>query len=272
MFRERTLGMMLEEGKITPERAELLRSWVHSGFNVNSDRRVEADDREGLESLLEYMERAPVSLERLTYRPDGMVLYRGNFHPGLRTDHRLVTGVEFLALLVPHVLLRYEVVIRSYGAASTRIRRALGWIKKGEEKKEAPRVAVLEAEESGFVRVRKRTWARLIRKVWLDDPELCGRCGERMKILSAFSSPAQDQVIEKILRARGEWDPPWLREREARGPPAVVPDPGPCVPPSGETRIEYDKGFHRDREEDAREEDAIERDPDLSSEPGFDGA
>jgi len=98
--------MMLKEGKITPGRAELLRGWVHSGFAVNSDRRVEPEDREGLQSLLEYMERAPVSLERLSYLPDGRVLHRGNFHPGLRTDHRLVSGVEFLALLVPHVLLR----------------------------------------------------------------------------------------------------------------------------------------------------------------------
>src|SRR5881397_3010691 len=45
----------------------------------------------------------------------------------------------------------------------------------------APAVAVLEAEESGFVRVRRRSWARLIQKVWLDDPELCPKCGERMK-------------------------------------------------------------------------------------------
>ena len=109
--------------KITPERAELLRGWVHSGFAVNSQRRVAAEDRKGLQSLPQYMERAPVSLDRLTYRLDGLVLYRGNFNPGLGTDHRLVSGVEFLALLVPHVLLRFECVIRSYGAASTTRRR-----------------------------------------------------------------------------------------------------------------------------------------------------
>ena len=40
-----------------------------------------------------------------------------------------------------------------------------------------------------------------------------------MKVLSAISSPVQDDVIEKILRARGEWDPPWTRERRARSPP-----------------------------------------------------
>jgi len=36
---------------------------------------------------------------------------------------------------------------------------------------------------------------------------------------SAISSPAQDALIEKILRHTGQWDPPWLRKRRARGPP-----------------------------------------------------
>ena len=40
-----------------------------------------------------------------------------------------------------------------------------------------------------------------------------------MEVLAALSSPAQDDVIEKILRARNEWDPPWKRPRKVRGPP-----------------------------------------------------
>ena len=40
-----------------------------------------------------------------------------------------------------------------------------------------------------------------------------------MKIISALSSPHQDDVIERILRARGEWDPPWQRAGKVRGPP-----------------------------------------------------
>ena len=39
-----------------------------------------------------------------------------------------------------------------------------------------------------------------------------------MHILS-FIQPSQGQVIEKILKARGQWDPPWKRPRPARGPP-----------------------------------------------------
>ena len=50
--------------KITEERIELLRSWRHSGFNVDSSRRVDQGDRLALEQLLQYIERPPVSLER----------------------------------------------------------------------------------------------------------------------------------------------------------------------------------------------------------------
>ena len=205
------------------------------------------------------MERAPVALERLEYRPDGLVLYRGNFHPGLGTDHRLVTGGEFLALLVPHVLLRFECVIRSYGAASPRIRRSLGWIAEGEGK-EAPAVHRIKGEESVFVKVRRRNWARLIQKVWLEDPTLCPRCGERMKVLSAISSPAQDDVIEKILRSRGEWDPPWLRSKPPRGPPSAGKS-GPGRSSAGETRIEYDEGF-----DPGREDGQADPEPEIGSE------
>ena len=61
----------------------------------------------------------------------------------------------------------------------------------------------------------------------MDDPELCAQCGSKLEVLAAISSPAQDDVIEKILKCRGEWRPPWEHERPPRGPPKqleVFPD------------------------------------------------
>ena len=78
-------------------------------------------DRKGLEGLLGYMERAPVSRRRLTYRQeDGLVHYQGTrFHPRLGTDHQLLPALDFLALLIPHIAgLRYEVTSRTCGAIS----------------------------------------------------------------------------------------------------------------------------------------------------------
>jgi hypothetical protein len=93
---------------------------------------------------------------------------------------------------------------------------------------------------SGFVRLRQRSWARLIARTYLENPELCPHCKKPMKVLAAISSPAQDDVIEAILRARGEWDPPWKRERKARGPP-----PGLVLCPAGPAADEAMRGARR---------------------------
>jgi hypothetical protein len=255
IFRERVFTFMVKNGKITPEVADGMRAWPHSGFQVNFQRQLEPDDRKGLEGLLTYMDRPAVSLRRLTYRDDGKVHYQGTrFHPRLGTDHQLLSPVEFLALVTTHVLLRYQVTLRSYGAASTTFRKRAGWIEKPPVhepprktfatgdlepsglcvRRPQPRgpadtplplgpVTGPREEESAFLKGRKRNWARLIRKTWLEDPCLCGACGQPMKVLAAISSPEQDDVIERILKARGQWNPPWKRERRARGPPPCDP-------------------------------------------------
>ena len=129
-FRERVFDFMIKKGKITSEVADGMRAWPHSGFQTDFQRKIEADDRKGLEGLLAYMDRPPVSLRRLTYRPhDGLVHYKGTkLHPRLGIDHQLLPSVDFLALLVVHVPLRYEITIRCYGALSTTFRKRVGWV------------------------------------------------------------------------------------------------------------------------------------------------
>jgi hypothetical protein len=74
-------------------------------------------------------------------------------------------------------------------------------------------------EDSPFLEKRKRSWAKLIARAWLEDPSLCRSCGLPMKIIAAFTSPQQDDVIERILRHMNLWDPPWKRHRKVRGTP-----------------------------------------------------
>ena len=69
-----------------------------------------------------------------------------------------------------------------------------------------------------YLRKRKRSWARLTSKVWLDDPTLCSSCHKPMRIIAAISREQED-VIERVLRHLHLWDPPWKRSRKARGPP-----------------------------------------------------
>ncbi|MFN0058348.1 MAG: hypothetical protein ACKVX7_07810, partial [Planctomycetota bacterium] len=42
------------------------KSWPHSGFRVHAERIIPPGDQRGLESILEYFERPPVSLKSLT--------------------------------------------------------------------------------------------------------------------------------------------------------------------------------------------------------------
>jgi hypothetical protein len=261
IFRERFLDLMLRRGKILPETAERMRAWEHSGFNLGWERRLEREDRQGLQGLLSYMERSPVSLKRLTYRDDGMVHYQGTkVHPRLGVDHQLLPPVDFLALLVPHILLRYQVSSRLYGVISTRSRKRLGWVERPPTRTPPPeygpaplfasppppshapcrargpsqRSLASSDDDSPYLKERRRSWARLMHRTWLCDPELCPVCGARMKVIAALSSPAQDDIIEKILRHIGRWDPPWKRARSARGPPARRPP----IAPSGEQDLE----------------------------------
>ena len=56
----------------------------------------------------------------------------------------------------------------------------------------------------------------LIKRVYEVDPLACPKCGGTMKVV-AFIEPPQGDVIEKILRHCGLWNPP------ARPPPGDCP-------------------------------------------------
>ena len=147
-----------------------------------------------------------MSLEKLEYQDDGRVLYRGGtrFHPGLRRDYQLTSGVELLAMLVAHIALRYESRIHTYGAISTTIRKQLGWVDRKGQSTTAPTTELLtDQEDAEFVRLRRKNWARLIAKVWKDDPKIFEGCGQKIRVVSA-SPPHQNDVIEKTLRANPE--------------------------------------------------------------------
>jgi hypothetical protein len=224
LFREELFKVLLKKEKITEERVALLKSWEHSGFRVHADRRVAAGERQELEALRPYCSiwsgrrcRLKGSSTRTTVASSTGAT---RFHPGLGRDHQLTSGVEFLALLVAHIALRYECRIHTYGALSTSIRRQFGWVdKKGHGATAATTDVLTVEEDSEFVRLRRKNWARLIAKVWKVAPEICASCGEKMRVIAAITHPHQDDVIERILKSTRQWDPPWLREPRVRGPP-----------------------------------------------------
>jgi hypothetical protein len=105
---------------------------------------------------------------------------------------------------------------RSYGAYSNRARVSAQSLQDLAD----PTAEIRPADQdSDFAKEARRTWARLLRKIFEVDPLLCS-CGARMKVVSVITEP---RVIHRILRHLRK---PSCRARnpfESRSPPQHVP-------------------------------------------------
>jgi hypothetical protein len=84
----------------------------------------------------------------------------------------------------------------SYGAYCNRARVAAAARQRESDGAAKARSA---GEDSDFARATRRTWARLLRRIFEADPLLCS-CGAEMKIVSIITQP---RVVERILRHLG---------------------------------------------------------------------
>ena len=98
----------------------------------------------------------------------------------------------------------------------------MGRLAEGVELRPAPE----GEEESSYVKARRRTWARLIARVYGANALKCRRCGGTMRIISVITDP---EAVEKILRHAGLWG-------RSRGPPASGGASG-----GGERRVVVDE-------------------------------
>ncbi|MFO7915995.1 MAG: hypothetical protein R6U43_09945 [Candidatus Krumholzibacteriales bacterium] len=90
-----------------------------------------------------------------------------------------------------------------------------------EEELTPPATGFSRSGESEYSRSKRIRWAKLIAKVWKEDPLLCSKCGGKMRIISFITDTV---VIDKILRHIG-WnycDQP---------PPRYHPPPHLCTSP-----------------------------------------
>jgi hypothetical protein len=176
--------------------------------------RVRTSDTEGRRKLAQYMLRAPLSLEKMTYLPEtGMVMYCSHMHKGLKRNFQLMPGAQWLELLCRHIPDRFEHLVRYIGWYSTRVR--------GERARKAVPGAAVQAPEDGpEIAARARSaWARLIHKVYEVDPLECPKCGAPMHVVALIDDAT---VIRRILEHLGRWAPREAR-RNQRAPPKEPP-------------------------------------------------
>jgi hypothetical protein len=83
--------------------AQLLR-WRHSGFSVDNSVRLDGDDHTARQALAQYIARAPLSLQKLTYdRTGAKVLYHTSYNPYFKQNTNLWSAPDFIAHLTQFI-------------------------------------------------------------------------------------------------------------------------------------------------------------------------
>ncbi len=174
IFRHKVFGMLLNKGKITKELIAMLSTWRHSGFNVFCGNRISPTDDTAMENLARYIIRASFSQERMQYLDEkGTVVYTSK--DGETT--RNFPALEWLAAMCSHIPNRGEQMVRYYGYYSN--------VSRGKRQKEGSDDAIpCIIEAQGNEKAFRKSWARLIQKIYEVDPLVCPKCQGTMRIIS----------------------------------------------------------------------------------------
>ena len=205
-FRCEVFKLLKDAGKINDLIIGNMISWYHSGFNIYCGNVIYPFDQEGLERLAQYIIRAPISQERMTYVRasesfDGVarVIYKAK--DGGTTKTFMAT--DWLAHLIIHLPNKGEQMVRYYGYYSNKVR---GMRKKADSDMLVPALIDTEISKKAF----SKNWSRLIQKIYHADPLVCPKCAGKMRIISFIEEP---DVIKAILLHLDLWvvrnhDPP----------------------------------------------------------------
>jgi hypothetical protein len=236
-WQEAVFALYLAEEKIEADVVENMRTWPHSGFSVDQSVLLPGGDKAGIERLMQYMTRCPFSLSRLVkVTKSGEVIYKAEkdacraypdpesaeLATGTKRNFQVLSPLDFLAEFTQHIPAQGAHLIRYYGWYSNKSR---GLRKKAAATLTSPdhgRGAGGEGSNDSPASRASATWAMLIKRVYETDPLACPHCGSQMKVVS-FIEPPQADVIEKIMRHCGLWNPPPPRPPPAGGCP--VDDP-----------------------------------------------
>jgi len=207
LFASLVFKMLLEEGMISEELVDNMRSWKHSGFSVYCAEPIEVCDDNGRKTLSEYISRAPFSLERMSFNENSkVVVYKGEHsHPSIARNFDVSDPLDWIARITAHIPRKGAKQIIYYGAYSQ------AW--RGRERRQGILLkAPTEQEPASSMKdrsscpIRKRQlWAVLLMKVWDVDALKCPKCGGRMKVISFIEQPF---VIRRILKHLDLWEDP----------------------------------------------------------------
>ena len=182
-FSERVLFLLSKEELITDDVSSQILSQEHSGFSVWLGEPFDDPDSERF--VARYVERGPLSLEKLSVTDD-IVAYATK--DGLTHEF---DALEFLALLTSHIPNTYESLTRYYGFYSCRARgERLKRLKCSEKTKPIPEQASPPSS----------TWAACIKRIYEINPLECPKCKGEMRIVAFVHDPIE---IKNIMLSLG---------------------------------------------------------------------
>jgi hypothetical protein len=207
-LRRRVVGLFLKLNLITRQFAETLLCWKHSGFSVDNSVRLDGGDHKARQALAQYVARAPLSLQKVTYdRLGGKVLFHTAYNPYFKQNTNLWSAPDFIAAITQFIPPWGVRSIHYYGLYSSRckarwerlphIARVAPVGRKDSHSEPLSTDAPTAKTQTVPPRACQSAWARLIAKIYEVDPLICPRCGSEMKLIAVITKPAE---VGKILR------------------------------------------------------------------------
>jgi hypothetical protein len=208
LFKHRVFRMLLDEGAISEDLIESMLQWHHSGFDAFIGQEVSGNDRNALENLAQYIAKGPVSLQNLEYsREQQEVTYRTSNTHSRHGPSRTLDPLEFLAELTTHIAQPFERITNYHGYYSNASRgKRRKVLAASRNTSDPPQTAQCSPAPPS-----RKTWARLINKVYEVDPLRC-HCGGKLKPIALIDDP---DVIYRILKHCNLLE----TEQDARAPP-----------------------------------------------------
>jgi hypothetical protein len=183
----------------------------NSGFSLHAGVATSANEREKLEKICRYIARPAVSEERLSTNVRGEVIYRFKKPWDDGTAAIKMTQMEMmekLAALVPRPRVH---LTRFHGVLAPHYKYRKLIVPKKKEVLALAGDGTADKSSSS----QRIAWARLLKRVFNIDVEICPKCQGKLKIIAAIEDP---KVIKQILNHMGlPSSAPSLLP--ARGPP-----------------------------------------------------
>jgi hypothetical protein len=102
-FRKMIVRYFYGKGLIIKSFAQTLLRWKNSGFSINNSFRIYGSEQKKMESIGQYLTRAPISLQKIEYiKTKGKVLLHTKYNEYFKENLKLLKAEDFIALLVQH--------------------------------------------------------------------------------------------------------------------------------------------------------------------------